>query len=185
MNTIDQIKAEIERLIKETNESQFDVGQRCAFYKILSFLDTLKEQPVEWSDEDEVMIRFYEADYDNKVGHLPMKEVVEMRLAFKNWLKNKLKLIRPQPNQEQPVCEGFSKEFDEYFLPKNREQKGRWGFADIFSLARHFAQWQREQMMKEAVEGRVVDAGIFATYNTPVEYTHSGDKVKIIIFKED
>lgn len=44
---------------------------------------------------------------------------------------------------------------------------------------------KEKMMMKEAVEGRVVDAGIFATYNTPVEYTHSGDKVKIIIVKED
>lgn len=61
--------------------------------------------------------------------------------------------------------------------------------ATIDETAYHFYELGykecREQMMKEAVEGRVVDAGLFATYNTPVEYTHSGDKVKIIIVKED
>lgn len=43
-----------------------------------------------------------------------------------------------QEQPEKPTQDGFSKEFDEYFLPKNSEQKGRWVFADIFSLARHF-----------------------------------------------
>ena len=118
--------------------------------------------------------------------------------------------------EEQPVCEEFSKEFDEYFLPKNREQKGRWGFADIFSLARHFARWGAEwqyqkdrgefaeikaktwsegfdacgeQMMKEAVEGKVIsivihDNGDEVHYSVtyPIgERPHSmSDKVKML-----
>ena len=143
--------------------------------------------------------------------------------------------------QEQPVCEGFSDEFDRYFLPKNREKKGRWGFADIYALARHFyelgqqskpkmsedveeeamnyiapienedglkvinfsgqdikdafiagASWQKEQMMKEAVEGKIYgyDDGSFeliaSWLDMPKESKFKfGDRVRIIIVKEE
>ena len=50
--------------------------------------------------------------------------------------------------EPEPVCEGFSDEFDRYFLPKNREKKGRWGFADIYALARHFYELGRQSKPK-------------------------------------
>lgn len=56
-----------------------------------------------WSEEDEKMVKFYEADYNNKVGNLPAKYVIEMRLAFRDWIVNKIKSIRPswKPTEEQ------------------------------------------------------------------------------------
>jgi len=56
------------------------------------------------------------------------------------------------------------------------------------NIARHFAKWQKEQMMKEAVEGEitkdnrgnnVVRAGVF---NKDFEY---GDKVRIIVLPKE
>ena len=141
MNIIETIRAEIERL-KEKYTNMMPSIQKCSVCdELLSFLDTI---------------------------------------------------------QEQPVCEEFSKEFDEYFLPKNREQKGRWGFADIFSLARHFYELGRKeekgQMMKEAVEGRVCavyplkdgnDVQYGVLYPKGVLPHKDGQKVKLIIIKED
>jgi hypothetical protein len=49
----------------------------------------------EWSEEDERMVRFYEADYNNQIGDMSMKYVIDMRLQFKNWLVNRLKSLRP------------------------------------------------------------------------------------------
>lgn len=57
-----------------------------------------KPQTQEWSDEDERMVRFYEADYNNQIGDMSMKYVIDMRLQFKNWLVNRLKSLRPQPH---------------------------------------------------------------------------------------
>lgn len=65
-------------------------------------------------------------------------------------------------------------------------------------LAHHFAQWQKEQMMKEAVEGIVAESygyeknedGDWVQVVSPiirinVEKYSLGDKVRIIIVKED
>lgn len=64
---------------------------------------------------------------------------------------------------------------------------------ELFQFARHFAQWQKEQMMKEAVEGVVcygskgayVESDFLGTYDTEV-YGKPGDKVRVIVLpKED
>ena len=68
-------------------------------------------------------------------------------------------------------------------------------------IARHFAEWQKEQMLKEAVEGVITNAGgVFgydvAAFRFDDNHTYSvllpheekrkyGDKVRIIIVKED
>ena len=50
---------------------------------------------VEWSEEDEEMVRFYENDYDNNLGNMPMCDVIENRIKFKDWLLNRLSSLRP------------------------------------------------------------------------------------------
>lgn len=44
MNNIEKIKAEIERLMKETDTSQFGIGGRCMCRIILDFIDSLPEE---------------------------------------------------------------------------------------------------------------------------------------------
>lgn len=57
------------------------------------------------------------------------------------------------------------------------------------NIARHFAEWQKEQMLKEAVEGKVYFqmGGIKRVKSDDFENPniHLGDKVKLIIIKED
>jgi len=59
---------------------------------------------------------------------------------------------------------------------------------DVADIARHFAKWQKEQMMKEAVEGEVIsisDNG-WESIRIPKKIHKCGDKVKfIIIVKEE
>ena len=63
---------------------------------------------------------------------------------------------------------------------------------DLRGIARHFAKWQKEQMMKGAVQGVVcygskgayIETDFLGEYNTDV-YGNPGDKVHIIIVKED
>jgi len=60
---------------------------------------------------------------------------------------------------------------------------------DCHRIARHFAQWQKEQMMKDAVEGEVVktiDGSLrVSSYIFKREGFEFGDKVKVIIVKEE
>ena len=68
---------------------------------------------------------------------------------------------------------------------------------DIEATARHFAQWQKEQMMKEAyIESRIVDDGRMEIEGNPLPCLNPiillpypqfkpGDRVRIIIIKED
>ena len=58
----------------------------------------------------------------------------------------------------------------------------------LTNVAHYFAEWQKEQMMKEAVEGFIFQSEdyypkeLVAQYNGELKH---GDKVKIIIVKED
>lgn len=65
---------------------------------------------------------------------------------------------------------------------------------EVQSIASYFANWQRENLMKEAIELKVkVDAGGYPyidvtelyDYDKNIPLAKAGDKVKIIIIKED
>jgi hypothetical protein len=91
--------------------------------------------------------------------------------------------------QEQ-LSEDLEKEIDRLWESFADEMEGPHNLFDIYArLARHFANWQKEQMMKEAVEGYVnyyEDSGgiLMAEAQVGCPY-HNGDKVKIIVIKED
>ena len=63
-------------------------------------------------------------------------------------------------------------------------------WCDLVAFARHFAQWQKEQLMKEAVEGYVSSTkgdhfGCVTSMPTDLGKLYCPDKVKLIIIKED
>ena len=68
---------------------------------------------------------------------------------------------------------------------------------DPLKIAKHFAQWEKEEMMKDAIEGEVIDKGDFIKFADgkyidlnptmgaePFVKFEDGDKVKVIIIKE-
>ena len=108
--------------------------------------------------------------------------------------------------QEQPVCEGLEEEVDRYILDYfDGDDEGK---HYVLHCARHFAQWQKEQdekmlsveylkgvefgkkdtkeqMLKEAVEGRVIDDGgdfklVVPSLHTILKGTEDGEILKII-----
>lgn len=55
-------------------------------------------------------------------------------------------------------------------------------------IARHFANWQKQLMMKDAIEVEIIDPGtytIIKTIDDTVLYGRYGDKVKLLIIKEE
>ena len=90
---------------------------------------------------------------------------------------------------EKPINqEGLEKEMDKFFetMPVLEHENI---FEDTFkNIARHFAQWQKEQMLKEAVETVVsLEAGGFPVVEFGVGKfgLKVGDKVRAFIVKED
>jgi len=94
------------------------------------------------------------------------------------------------------VSEDLEEEMNRYFNDMysdvtNCERANDSPNEDIYrEVARHFAQWQKEQMMKEAVEGQVcgdnAKAWISDNPSTIFKDIKDGDRVKLIILpKED
>ena len=158
-----------------------------AMQSLLEFLDTLQEQPV-CKDVEEAAWGYASKECEKAAF-----------IAGANWQRNRLlpmidnicKVCRIQHEKENPVCEGLEEEIERY-LHSLGVGYGGWvdGMEDddLRSIARHFAQWQKEQMMKEAVEASVGRnfTGMQQIYLTiyPERYK-DGDKVRIVIVKED
>jgi hypothetical protein len=62
-------------------------------------------------------------------------------------------------------------------------KEGSFGYSHAFSILSKLNEWQKQQMMKDAVDGEYWDGSIYLD-NRPAEYK-DGYKVKIIIVKED
>lgn len=90
---------------------------------------------------------------------------------------------------EKPMQEGLEEEISRYL----REECSNDDEPSISDTARHFAQWQKEQMMKEAVKADVMltlhdktgDISLHTGYLPKELGIKCDDKVRIIIVKED
>ena len=122
------------------------------------------------------VMKFYETECNE--GN---EEVTGSPMAYTR-LQMLLSFIDSMP--EEPASDDFEAEWVEYF-----KYRGSVLTVNIKSLARHFANWQRKQMMKDAVSAEVIGAGSKEScILRAVEFSDGfkyGDKVKIIIIKED
>ena len=204
MNTIiEQIKAEVERQAKSIKNAtgDFAEGRRMEQRIILSVLDTLQEK-----SEKPINPNIEICPHSTKSKSFSMRkeqskpEVSEdLESEIERYLSTEWELDEDL-NKNEPIyiydctwedLKVLARHFAQWQKEKDNEVADKALTTSIKLQEGWYAKGiadgeksMKEQMMKEAVEGRVVDAGIFATYNTPVEYTHSGDKVKIIIIKE-
>ena len=93
---------------------------------------------------------------------------------------------------DEPVCEELEEAADKH-IRRVADAAGHpgwdWTTQDIADAFIAGANWQKEQMMKKAVEGYVNyyedSGGILMTEAQVGCPYHNGDKVKIIIVKED
>lgn len=93
-------------------------------------------------------------------------------------------------SKEEPVSEDLIIELKSIVNIRELAHQG----IPVVKIARHIANWQKEQMMKNAVDGKVIarfplaseplyiDAEIFVKY---AKNLNEGDYVKVIIVKED
>ena len=167
------IKQEIERRIKnlefslENNcvekYSKLDIlGNITTLESLLQFIDSLPEEPKciynRTLDERKKFCKYCSAACDVRIEEEPETEdlIDEIDKIWKTC---------------NPIDEGMGVETANIHIEQ---------FDDI---ARHFAEWQKQQMMKDAVDGEYWDGSIYLD-NRPTEYK-DGDKVKIIIVKEE
>ena len=85
--------------------------------------------------------------------------------------------------QEEPVSEDLEKEFARIW---DKDLSGKIDSEAALNIARHFAAWQKEQLMAKAVDGEVGYWNLRGlSINTDLPRSVSeGDKVKIIVIKE-
>ena len=165
-------------------------GEACAYQKILSFIDSLpdvsetdfgKKNVGEAMEELEEKIALYEKNhpasvtYEAEVGNGAIKALVTKELS--------------------PVSNDLEEAAKEYRLSTNlnHERYGEFG-SNIINAFIAGALWQKEKMIRDSVEREVkVDAGSYPYIDATELYDYDedkplakeGDKVKLIIVRED
>lgn len=86
MSNIEKIRQEIERLMKETEDSQFDKGERYGLKIVLEFLDSLpEEKPSE--DLEEVAARY---ELEKRQSILSSVDIVDAFIAGAEWMTKQM-----------------------------------------------------------------------------------------------
>jgi hypothetical protein len=90
--------------------------------------------------------------------------------------------------QEEPINEDLEEELSAYV--NSEEYLNNIGTSGLLLIARHFADWQKQQMMAKAVDGHVGQTinGMLRALSDEtfgdMGFT-AGDKVKLIIIKQE
>ena len=188
---VQKIREEVERLKGWNNnvrnstrhmtlqEEDFNMGKHSSYLEILDFIDSLQEEPVSIDFEQELYKAFGQVK-DFTLG---------MRIAkwFYDMGKNSQE---PVSDELEDAASRYAKEEYSRKNPATLPDRCICCYAPIMYAFRYGANWQKERMMKEAVKG-----GCFSYRNG---YKHIscdidekltdiklGDKVKLVIIKED
>lgn len=210
MTIIEQIKAEIERLIDERynwveDNSSESVAACEALTRVLSLLSTLEtEKPMQEGLEEEISKKYANdtttmrtreqyAELARYFYDLGCRRTAE---KYDEIEYNRQRAEESVPNDLEEYASRVGFDYADNIV---QESPGhRWNDHDVEYAYRDGiiagAKWQKEQMMKEAVEGVVsIDVGLvsreyfnFHSYDfNPAGKFKDGDKVRIIIVKEE
>ena len=131
-------------------------------------------------------------EHENGVEHGRMEVI--------NALRTKIDFMHEDPEQqtvilyglsgsvgtnEEPVSDDLEKEIDRWSKEQYYNESEKRSFAVV---ARHFAEWQKKQMMKEALDAEVRDVEDFmgtTTFRCICDKYKKGDKVQVIILKKE
>lgn len=116
-----------------------------------------------------------------------MNEETENDYVLGGTKSNKSWVMHPEaiPHEEMSVIEDLKAEINRWL--REGSNKTKFYDYDIKATAYHFANWQKLQMVKDAVEKRIETNFLRAYLCMYVDELgfEPGDKVKVIIFKED
>lgn len=89
---------------------------------------------------------------------------------------------------EEPANEDLEEEYDNYFK-KHEIDIVLNPYSNCKEIARHFAEWQKQKMMKDAVDATILDVDAqtieFGLWPEKLLDIKEGNKVKILIIKEN
>ena len=154
MNTIiEKVSAEVLRIIRESDCSQWGLGKMSACNRILKFLDTLQEQPVCEGEEEE-----YEQIKQKVCSDCPSHKddycgYVKRQLQRKcNYLSDVMYGYELGRQSKQKVSEELEEEIDKRWkewISEDKEQvEGILPKSEFAFYARHFAEWGAEHLKK-------------------------------------
>ena len=168
MDKVELIRKEIEKRLKGERFLSSDKE----YNYLLSFIDSLQEEPSIPEIVDE--------HYWEMLGEEPVSDDLEE--AYEKYADERLKIIRP----------------DIYDSSYSRSTKMTFDLFEGYELETAFeegANWQKEQMMKDATEAVVaIDSGGYPYIDKTIELydydkdeplAKKGDKYKVILIKED
>ena len=83
--------------------------------------------------------------------------------------------------------EEIKKELDKYI--RICKPSGDFGWGTLYNTACHFAMWEKQQLLKDAIDSHVVVSIYTGSTHVPVHLPHDGsykdnEKVKVIIVRE-
>ena len=207
MTDKEKIRAFVEGRRKENWEKRYNNSGGDLFWdraneddEILSFIDSLQEQPVNENLEEEIKRNVYDPLFDlngvaikGATGYLTVEDVADIARHFANW----------QKSHQDPV----SKELEE--ASRNYADDEEYGDDIYFAIKAAFkagAQWQKEkddeekvltykhgfedckkQMMAKAIDVHCFGfqgAALFS-FRLPTDNYLVGSEVKVIVIKED
>lgn len=211
------IKQEIERRIENLsylipdisnigNLTMEDVGYYAkseALKSILQFIDSLPEESESKDRINECphWEKYWgcETSPMNNCDSCPQAKWVEVKEEKKNYNERYKRIAQTEQfktsyrdkslGKEDSACEDLEEEIDRYYSDWQFDDDTI--YEDMRNICRHFAEWQKQQMMKALVNGEVVKDihSQLSVKSEPLNDTFRdvkfGDKVKIIIVKED
>lgn len=183
MKDIEKIRAEIERRLEELNPKQGVFAGRPLravnpktfprereLEKLLSFIDSMPEKPA--------------AEYSfNIPSELFNQLTPEQQKLWKKEIEQAYNA--GMKHKEEPASDDLEIEIDKYI--KENGFDGIDTIEDVNYIARYFANWQKLQIMKGAINKHVhLEYGEekIDLFNKDLKGLKFGDKVKILIIKE-
>jgi hypothetical protein len=196
---LEKLVAEIKRLyhqslVDENRQAELGLSSAaCTSYgkskvckELLSFTDSMQKEPKKcmyskdnYTDEDREVL----CD-----GCTEECRYNKLNTMLDNTLSKETKESWNKRLGEEPVSEDLEEELSAYV--NSEEYLNNIGTSGLLLIARHFADWQKQQMMKEAVSGHVGQTinGMLRALSDEtfgdMGFT-AGDKVKLIIIKEE
>ena len=178
---------------------EWAMGKKECLDRLKSLPERFVLQPKqEWSEEDEEILDGIINTLD-RLGYAEFckssreEDIEEERFYYKEiQCLKKLKSLHPQPHWKPSVEQmemGLEEEIKRWWSREYmRNSEGLPVLGIVQGIARHFAKWQKEQMMKGAVEGEVSakfsNRRLISLLSPMPEFKY-GDKVRIIVLPKE
>jgi len=151
--------------------------------KILSAIDSMQEEPVSEDNtlrkaSEEYLKVLSETPYNNT----PITNAQTIVRELITFLDNPSKY---NPNHIEELGEDLEQAIDTYLATYFGGEKEKQDWPFLKKMAIHFANWQKQQMMKDAVDTELDEVCGVLTVHIPYHNGVVGEKVKLILVKED